>query len=350
MLNLQARVCFLYQEFFITAINNLDLWGKNMQRSILYIFIVFAGICLGACSKAAEGDAGKQLGKAAESTVPAVKDSQNPGAKEKEKSGTEENTANTPIIEEADYSEYFDGINGCAVFWNSNTNRYKMYKKESCEKRSSPCSSFKIISTLMGLESGAIDSADSTMDYDGTVYPNDSWNKNLGLKDAFRESCIWYFRKVIDQVGPEKVQEYLDNLEYGNCDISEWNGSGINPLPDLNGFWLESSLKISPKEQVEVLARIFDGDTEFSEKNITILKELMLVQQDGNVFVYGKTGTGKNAATGNSDNAWFVGMFENHRERNYFAVRLTDENRKDVNGPKAKEIALNIINRYFTGK
>lgn len=321
-----------------------------MRRSSLYIFIVFAGICLSACSKAADGDAGKQLGRAAEPTVPAVKASKSAGAKEKEKSGTEEKPANTPVIEEADYSEYFDGINGCAVFWNNNTNRYEMYKKESCEKRSSPCSSFKIISTLMGLDSGVIDSADSTMDYDGTVYPNDSWNKNLGLKDAFQESCIWYFRKVIDKVGPEKVQEYLDNLEYGNCDISEWNGSGINPLPDLNGFWLESSLKISPKEQVEVLARIFDGESEFSEENIAILKDIMLVQQDEKISVYGKTGTGKNTATGNSDNAWFVGMFENQRERNYFAVRLTDESRKDVNGPKAKEIALNIINRYYTGK
>ena len=36
-------------------------------------------------------------------------------------------------------------------------------------------------------------------------------------------------------------------LNYGNKDISEWDGSDINPLPQLNGFWLESSLKISPK-------------------------------------------------------------------------------------------------------
>jgi bla regulator protein BlaR1 len=28
----------------------------------------------------------------------------------------------------------------------------------------------------------------------------------------------------------------------------EWRGGNINSLPELNGFWLESSLKISPKE------------------------------------------------------------------------------------------------------
>jgi beta-lactamase class D len=34
----------------------------------------------------------------------------------------------------------------------------------------------------------------------------------------------------------------------------------------------------------------------------------MLTQKDGNVSVYGKTETGKNANTGNMDNGWFVGM------------------------------------------
>lgn len=56
------------------------------------------------------------------------------------------------------------------------------------------------------------------------------------------------------------MQTELDRLSYGNCDISDWNG-GLNTNNNnraLTGFWLESSLLISPKEQVEVLERIFD--------------------------------------------------------------------------------------------
>ncbi len=193
----------------------------------------------------------------------------------------------------------------------------------------------------MGLENGVIHSVESTMDYDGTTYPIDTWNKDLGLKDAFQASCIWYFRKVIDQVGQDEVQKEIDELQYGNCDINEWEGSTINPLPDLNGFWLESSLKITPKEQVETLANIFNGETKYSEQNIEILKEIMLVDKIGSVSIYGKTGSGK------SNNAWFVGMIEKDTQRYYLAIHLNDENSKEVSGPKAKEIALNIINEYY---
>lgn len=38
----------------------------------------------------------------------------------------------------------------------------------------------------------------------------------------------------------------------------------------------------------------------------------MLIKKDEYVTVYGKTGTGKSAGTGNIANGWFVGMFENN--------------------------------------
>ena len=90
------------------------------------------------------------------------------------------------------------------------------------------------------------------------------WNDNLTLEQAFQTSCIWYFRQVIDEVGAEELQRELVDLQYGNCDISEWDGSNINPLPELNGFWLASSLKISPICQVEVLKSIFEGKSSYS--------------------------------------------------------------------------------------
>lgn len=44
-------------------------------------------------------------------------------------------------------------------------------------------------------------------------------------------------------------------MDYGNKDISEWEGSNINSYEELNGFWLSSSLKISPLQQVKVLKK-----------------------------------------------------------------------------------------------
>jgi len=235
-----------------------------------------------------------------------------------------------------DYSQYFNGINGAAVFYDDQNDTYNIYNKEICEKQSSPCSTFKIISTLMGLKYEVILSADSKMNYnDVSNYPVEAWNEDLTLKDAFQKSCIWYFRQVIDIVGKEVVQRELANLQYGNCDISEWEGSNTNPLPDLNGFWLDSSLKISPIEQVDIVQDIFEGNTEFSAEHIALLKNLMLVQDCSGVRIYGKTGSGV------CGNAWFVGFCERESRRYYFAVYLEDQ-KGEVSGAVAKGIALKI--------
>jgi bla regulator protein blaR1 len=248
---------------------------------------------------------------------------------------------------EVDFSEYFEEIKGSAVFYNDNTNQYQVYNKELCETRTSPCSTFKIISTLMGLESKVIDSKNATMGYDGTIYSIESWNKDVTLQEAFSQSCVWYYRKLIDKVGQNEVQNYLDKLQYGNQDSSEWNGSGMN-LPELSGFWLESSLEISPIEQVTILADIFEKRTEFSDVNIDILKDIMLVQSNDFVEIYGKTGTGKDNITGKNKDAWFVGMTSIKEDVYYFAVRLDESDSRDITGADAKEIVINIIEDYYT--
>jgi len=207
------------------------------------------------------------------------------------------------ISEEAvDYSSYFGGLTGGAVIFDSVNGKYYVYNEAICKKQVSPCSTFKIISTLMGLENAVLTTEDSIMGYDGSIYPIDEWNTELSLTDAFQKSCVWYFRKVIDEVGRDEAKRELENLGYGNCDISEWDGSGINPLDDLNGFWLESSLKISPIEQAMILADIFEGNTEYSGKNTSILKDIMQMDADidNGMKIYGKTGSGLNGCV------WFA--------------------------------------------
>lgn len=318
------------------------------KKSICYILSIFIFLSCTGCNRTSDVNNKKDLENNITATVsPTRIVSQDTSIEENKLSNKVESAKVVPDIKAVDYSDCFDGIKGCAVFFNSDSKVYNMYHKELCEKRSSPESTFKILSTLIGLENGIINSLDSTMGYDGNIYSNKKWNKDLSFKEAFKESCVWYFRKVMDRIGKSEVQKWLDKLDYGNCDISEWDGNGTNSLPALNGFWLDSSLEISPKEQVDILAKIFEGKTDFSEKNLKILKEVMLSYKNGNVSVYGKTGTGKNVKTGNMGNGWFVGMIENKDERYYFAVHLTDEKSKDVWGPKAKEIALNIINKYY---
>lgn len=235
-------------------------------------------------------------------------------------------------------SEHFQNINGCAVIFDSQENKYYFHNEAMSNIRVSPYSTFKVMATLIGLKNEVIKDDQSKMNYNGNDYPIDAWNENLSLTQAFRSSCVWYFRKVIDSVGQKHVDEELKKISYGNYDISEWYGSNTNPMPDLNGFWINSSLKISPVEQVNILAKIFEGKSVYSELHTDILKNIMLIEDKGSNKIYGKTGTGPDGK------AWFIGFKEQEDNRYYFSVYLDDkDSQEEINGQKAKEIALEFI-------
>lgn len=243
-------------------------------------------------------------------------------------------------IENVDYSEFFDGIIGCAVFYDVNKNQYNIYNDELANEKKSPCSTFKIISTIMGLDTGVVSSVNDKMGYDGTLYSNDEWNGNLNLDQAFKKSCVWYYKKLISQMDEEYVQDMIDKLDYGNRDITVWDDNGHND------FWLESTLKISPKEQVDILYNIFENKTDINDNYIKITKKLMETENSENIKIYGKTGMGTNTESKNTD-AWFVGIAEPDDNKIYFAVKLDDKKSNYVSSKKSKEIAIDIINKFY---
>ena len=159
---------------------------------------------------------------------------------------------------------------------------------------------------------------------------------------------MWYYRQLIDDIGEDMMQAELEKLQYGNCDISDWEGrlNTNNNNRALTGFWLESSLMISPKEQTEVMERIFGEQTEYSEETQNELKRVMLVseQEITDIPVYGKTGMGK--AEGIVVDAWFTGFAESEEGNLYFCVYLGRTDGMNVSSSLAKEIAVQIIADY----
>ncbi len=232
-----------------------------------------------------------------------------------------------------DYGVYFGGREGCAVFYDPAENEMEVYNGEMANTRFSPNSTFKIIAMLEGLKYGVLTDENSHMHYNGGDYPFESWERDIDLKDAFKESCVWYFRQVIDGVGQENMQTDLENLGYGNCDVSLWQGNGEAPTPDTNGFWLGSSLEISPVEMTHIIADIFEGRTDYESSHIDILKDIMQSEVQN---IYGKTGAGRD------NSAWYSGFYENNGKKIYFAVHMEG---KDIPtaGADAKDTAFKII-------
>src|SRR5699024_9592039 len=94
---------------------------------------------------------------------------------QQEEAGDEE-----PVIEEVDYSAYFEGLNGAAVLYDPSENRYQIYNQETALTQQSPCSTFKIISSLIGLENGIIVPGDSVRSWSGEIFWNEDWNRDIG--------------------------------------------------------------------------------------------------------------------------------------------------------------------------
>ncbi len=250
-------------------------------------------------------------------------------------------------ILEINLEEDFAGLNGAAVFYRPEKQEYYIYNPFLADTKRSPCSTFKIVSSLLGMEYGVLTPENSMREWSGEIFWNEDWNRDIDFEAAFRTSCVWYFRQLIDEIGPENMAEGLEKLDYGNQDVSDWAGklNNNNNNPALTGFWIESSLKISPKEQTEVMERIFGKNSPYSAESVEALKRVMKMEEteESGVSIYGKTGLGKQS--GITVDAWYTGFAEVDGENIYFCIYLGQTDGMDVSSTKAKEIAKNIILR-----
>ncbi|AOT69572.1 BlaR1 family beta-lactam sensor/signal transducer [Geosporobacter ferrireducens] len=227
-----------------------------------------------------------------------------------------------------DLDNYFQGYDGSFVLLDANKDIYYIYNEKRSRERVSPCSTYKIISSLIGLETGRLRDKDTKIPWDGIIYPFEPWSQDHTLETAFSYSVDWYFEKFTDEIERDKIMDYMKKIGYGNSDIS-----------GKQNFWQESSLKISPIEQVDVLLRLYKSQLPFSQKNIDTVKHIMkVVEMEGSVLS-GKTGTG--IVNGKSINGWYIGYLERGQQVYIFAVNI--QGLDNTSGQQARDITMSIL-------
>ena len=224
---------------------------------------------------------------------------------------------------EADWSELFDNIDGCAVVYGLNADCYTVYNEAEVTRRVPPCSTYKIYSALHALEQGTITPDANTLAWDGTPYSFESWNQDQTLYSAMRESVNWYFQTLDQASGTE---DFFTEIGYGDCNFGDDPGS----------YWNGAGVKISALEQVELLVKLYCNNFGFNDENIAAVMQAISLNEDG---LYGKTGTGRLDDTNIA--GWFVGFVEAPDNTYFIAVYLNSENGAD--GELAYGTALNIL-------
>ena len=232
-------------------------------------------------------------------------------------------------IDLLDLSTYFNGYEGSFVLYDRNNDTWNIYDMNHAALRTAPNSTYKIYNALFGLEEGIIKPGDSFMAWDGTNHPFKAWNADQDLYSAMQSSVNWYFEEIDKQLGSSTIRSYIRKIGYGNENVSS----------DLSSYWMQSTLKISPIEQVQLLTSLYNNNFDFAPENINAVKNsICLFSSEGKNF-YGKTGTG--CIDGQDVNGWFVGYIETAGNAYFFATNI--QAAENATGSKASEISLSIL-------
>jgi beta-lactamase class D len=238
----------------------------------------------------------------------------------------------------------FRGYRGCFVLRDVATGRVvARFGPARSAKRFIPCSTSKVASSLIFLETGTVSGPDQLLKWDGTRSGNPDWDRDLTLRDALRTSANWPFQQLAAKVGAEKMRHYFAAMGFGNGDLS----GGVT------GFD-HSSLRISADEQTEFLARLQQGRVApFSAKNQATVREMMRqpasAAPGSRAVVRGKTGTDGNSKTGIDTLGWFVGTVEKNGRAWSFAVNIDGNGKPSRRGRPlsytARAIAYDLLKR-----
>lgn len=231
------------------------------------------------------------------------------------------------IANAQDLSPFFKNTKGAFVLYDLKNNSYIRYNEARCRERFSPKSTFKILNSLIGLETNVIQDANSVIAWNRQKYPpQDNWNQepfnhwaqDQTLRSAIKYSVVWYYQELALRVGEQRMKKYVTAFNYGNQNVS---GS-------INEFWLNGKLQISADEEVEFLKAFHTERLAISKRSTDIVKDILVLEKTPTYTLSGKTGGGS-IAEGRYV-GWFVGYLETNGNVYFFATNIEGSNFPEI--------------------
>jgi beta-lactamase class D len=231
-----------------------------------------------------------------------------------------------------DLKKHFDSehVTGNFTLLNNQSGNVMVYNMELDTQRISPGTSFKIINSLIGLETGKIVDSKTPIIIDG---------KSIPLTEAFKNSITAYFQDVARRVGKDTLQKTIDSIQYGNKNLS---GA-------VDSFWLNNHLKISPDEQVGLVYRLYFDKLPFSKYAQESVRTLMKHEENTLFKYYYATGTGVDEK--NNPIGWVIGWVEENLHVYFFSTLIKSADKSMDMDSVSLKITKGILTElgYFKG-
>jgi len=222
-------------------------------------------------------------------------------------------------IEQKSWDEIYDTCNviGTTVLLNENTNELKVFNKERSDSMFLPASTFKILNSLIALQTGAVKSINDTIRWDGVDRGWSEWNKDQTMKTALPVSCVWFYQELARRIGREKMQKWVDSVGYGNQKLG----------PEIDKFWLDGDMRISAIQQVLFIEKLINDKLPFDIEIQKTVKEIMVTDSTANYILHSKTGW---AMRVERQIGWFVGYVKTEKGKWIFATNIDISKKSDL--------------------
>jgi beta-lactamase class D len=246
------------------------------------------------------------------------------------------------VKEDGGLKTYFDsaGVSGCFALFDNGQNSFIIYNLPRYRDSSyTPASTFKIVNSLIGLQTGVITDENMVIKWDGVKRWNEDWNKDLTMKEAFAVSAVPWYQEVARRIGRDTMKMWIDTLGYGNRNIS-------GPI---DSFWLNNRLKIKPDEELGLVKKLYFDQLPFFKRTQDIVQSVMLREQNSNYKLYYKTGLG--TLENGHELGWIVGWIEENRHPYFFVLNI-----ESPQEDKVVKVRLNLLRQllahfgFFNGK
>ncbi|PWU69438.1 class D beta-lactamase [Gracilibacillus dipsosauri] len=216
-----------------------------------------------------------------------------------------------------------NGKDGTIILKNLKKDKTYVYNQERSKEKFTPESTFKVPNALIGLQTSTVRDEYEVKRWDGTIREFEDWNRDHTLASGMRHSVIWYYQHMARDIGKKQMQSYMNLLDYGNQDIS----GGIDT------FWLDSSLKITAREQIDFIEKLVKEQLPFAEKHQKTVKRMMIEDEQDEYTLHGKTGT----RLSDLGLGWYIGFIKTTKEKWVFATNI------DGTGSEAKNVILAVL-------
>ena len=205
------------------------------------------------------------------------------------------------------------GYTATTLIYDLNQDRWMAGHAERVDTAALPASTFKWFSSLAAMETRVIHSADEIIPWDGVTRGRAETNKDMSLREAFRVSSVSHYQHLVREIGSGRMGVLLNESHYGNRNM---NGG-------LETFWLTGDLRITPRQQIEFLQKLYSQELPFRPEVMRAVKDIALTEETAGYRLLSKTGLAEIETDGHLQHTgWWTGWVEKDQNVYFFATLM----------------------------